>query len=58
MSLTGNQSVESLDYINFGQIICSSMKIVPIYLMNDKTIDKIWVINYAKFIPKKHMGLA
>ena len=57
MSLTGNQSVESLDYIDFGYVNCSSMKIEPIYLMNDTTVDTNWVINYVKFIPKKTYGV-
>ena len=57
MSLTGNQSVESLDYIDFGHVNCSSMKIEPIYLMNDTTVDTNWVINYVKFIPKKTYGV-
>ena len=56
MSLTGNQSVESLDYIDFGYVNCASMKIEPIYLMNDTTVDTNWVINYVKFIPKKTYG--
>ena len=56
MSLTGNQSIESLDYIDFGYVNCASMKIEPIYLMNDTTVDTNWVINYVKFIPKKTYG--
>jgi len=57
MSLTGNQSVESLDYIDFGHVNCASMKIEPIYLMNDTQVDTNWVINYVKFIPKKTYGV-
>ena len=56
MSLTGNQSVESLDYIDFGYVNCASMKIEPIYLMNDTTVDTNWNINYVKFIPRKTYG--
>ena len=56
MSLTGNQSVESLDYIDFGYVNCASMKIEPIYLMNDTTVDTNWVINYVKFVPRKTYG--
>ena len=56
MSLTGNQSVESLDYIDFGYVNCSSMKIEPIFLMNDTQVDTNWVINYVKFIPRKTYG--
>ena len=56
MSLTGNQSVESLDYIDFGYVNCASMKIEPIYLMNDTTVDTNWTINYVKFIPRKTYG--
>ena len=57
MSLTGNQSVESLDYIDFGYVNCASMKIEPIYLMNDTQVDTNWVINYVKFIPRKTYGV-
>ena len=57
MSLTGNQSVESLDYIDFGHVNCASMKIEPIYLMNDTTVDTNWVINYVKFVPRKTYGV-
>ena len=56
MSLTGNQSVESLDYIDFGYVNCASMKIEPIFLMNDTQVDTNWVINYVKFIPRKTYG--
>ena len=56
MSLTGNESVEYLDYIDFGHVNCSSMKIEPIYLMNDTTVDTNWTINYIKFIPRKTYG--
>jgi hypothetical protein len=57
MSLTGNQSVESLDYIDFGYVNCSSTKIQPIYLMNDTEVDTNWTINYVKFIPNKSYGV-
>ena len=57
MSLTGNQSVESLDYIDFGYVNCSSTKIQPIYLMNDTQVDTNWAINYVKFVPKKNYGI-
>jgi len=57
MSLTGNQSVESLDYIDFGYVNCSSTKIQPIYLMNDTQVDTNWTINYVKFIQKKSYGV-
>ena len=56
MSLTGNQSVESLDYIDFGYVNCASMKIEPIFLMNDTQVDTNWAINYVKFIPRKTYG--
>ena len=56
MSLTGNQSVESLDYIDFGYVNCASMKIEPIFLMNDTQVDTNWTINYVKFIPRKTYG--
>ena len=56
ISLTGNQSVESLDYIDFGYVNCSSTKVQPIYLMNDTEVDTNWTINYVKFIPKKNYG--
>ena len=56
MSLTGNQSVESLDYIDFGYVNCSSCKIEPIYLMNDTQVDTNWTINYVKFVHKKTYG--
>ena len=55
MSLTGNQSVESLDYVDFGYVNCASMKLEQIYLMNDTTVDTNWVINYVKFILKKNI---
>ena len=57
MSLTGNQSVESLDYIDFGYVNCASIKIQPIYLMNDTQVDTNWTINYVKFIQKKSYGV-
>jgi len=56
MSLTGNQSVESLDYIDFGYVNCASQKIEPIFLMNDTQVDTNWAINYVKFIPRKTYG--
>ncbi len=56
MSLTGNQSVESLDYIDFGQVNCASTKIEAIYLMNDTQVDTNWTINYVKFTPRKTYG--
>ena len=56
MSLTGNQSVESLDYIDFGYVNCASMKIEPIFLMNDTQVDTNWAINYVKFIHRKTYG--
>ena len=56
ISLTGNQSVESLDYIDFGYVNCSSTKIQPIYLMNDTEVDTNWTINYVKYTPKKNYG--
>jgi len=57
MSLTGNQSVESLDYIDFGYVNCASTKIQPIYLMNDTQVDTNWTINYVKFVQKKTYGV-
>ena len=57
MSLTGNQSVESLDYIDFGYVNCASTKIQPIYLMNDTQVDTNWQINYVKFVQKKNYGV-
>ena len=57
MSLTGNQSVESLDYIDFGYVNCTSTKIQPIYLMNDTQVDTNWQINYVKFIQRKNYGV-
>ena len=57
MSLTGNQSVESLDYIDFGYVNCASTKIQPIYLMNDTQVDTNWTINYVKFVPRKNYGV-
>ena len=57
MSLTGNQSVESLDYIDFGYVNCSSTKVQPIYLMNDTEVDTNWTINYVKFTPRKNYGV-
>ena len=57
ISLTGNESVESLDYIDFGYVNCASTKIQPIYLMNDTQVDTNWTINYVKFIQKKSYGV-
>ena len=53
MSLAGNQSVESLDYRDFGYANCFSLKIEPIYLMNDSTVNINEMVNYVKFIPRK-----
>ena len=56
MCLTGNQSIESLDYIDFCYVNYSNMKLEPIFLMNDTQVSINWVINYVKFIPRKTYG--
>ena len=56
LSLTGNESVESLDYIDFGYVNCASKKTEKIYLLDDTEVDTNWKINYIKFTPKKIFG--
>ena len=56
LSLTGNESVESLDYIDFGYVNCASHKVEKMYLLDDTEVDTNWKINYVKFIPKKLFG--
>lgn len=56
LSFTGNESVESLDYVNFGYVNCASRKIVNMFLMNETEVDTNWKINYVKFVPKAVYG--
>ena len=56
LSLTGNESIESSDMIDFGYVNCASKKIQNLYLMNETDVDTNWKINYVKFVPKAVYG--
>ena len=56
LSLTGNESVESLDYVDFGYVNCASKKIIKMFLMDETEVDTNWKITYEKFLHPKIYG--
>ena len=56
LSLTGNESVESLDYVDFGYVNCASKKIIKMFLMDETEVDTNWKITYEKFVSPKIYG--
>lgn len=56
ISTTGNESIESSKFINFGNVNCESFKKSSIYLTNETEVESKWTVNYVKFISHKIYG--
>ena len=56
LSITGNESIESSDCIDFGYVNCASKKIQYLYLMNETDVDTNWKITYVNLVLKKVYG--
>jgi hypothetical protein len=56
LSTTGNESIQSLNLIEFGLVNCESFRKTTIYISNVSEVDTRWSINYVKHVPKKNYG--
>jgi hypothetical protein len=53
---TGNSSLESSSFIDFGFVNCESNRRIVLYLSNETEVQTKWSINYLKHTPKKIYG--
>ena len=56
LSVTGNDVIESLNYLDFGSVNCESFKKSCIFLKNETDVYSDWSINYHKFTKKSLHG--
>ena len=56
LSVTGNDAVESINFIDFGSVNCESFKKSCIYIKNETDVYSDWSINYHKFTLKSVYG--
>lgn len=56
ISLTGNDAIESENFLNFGSVNCESNKKSVIFIKNETDVYSDWSINYHKHAAKKNHG--
>lgn len=56
LSTTGNDSIESPNFVDFGFTNCESYKKYSIFIKNETEVESKWTINYIKFTGKKIYG--
>jgi len=56
ISVTGNDAIESDNFIDFGSVNCESFKKSVLFIKNETDVYSDWSINYHKFVPKKYYG--
>lgn len=56
ISVTGNDALESGNYIDFGSVSCESFKKSVLFIKNETDVFSDWSINYHKFVGKKTYG--
>lgn len=56
LSVTGNDAIESPNFVDFGSVNCESYKKSCIYIKNETDVYSDWSINYHKFTIKTLHG--